>query len=870
MPSPAPFIVQFVPVQPEYTKSCPLRAIDVSVKVSGLVAAYTIRQLYVSLAPNPIEAVVRVPLPDNAVVLSLVVLQENRAIQAVVREKEQAKKLYQAARSRGQRAALAEEVRENLLLLEVSGIAPNIPVEVKLEVASFLDFEGGEASLIFPTTMTPRYTPEGTTPDDVRKVSPPFVRGEALYGISFSVDIDAKAPISSIHSDSHLIVIERPSETSAKVKLKELEVVPEKDILLKWQVVTSLEEPFIETARRGEEDAATLMISLPPPAEASDEQIIPRQVIFLLDRSGSMEGEPIDTAKRALRGFLRSLGQSDQFAIIAFDDALVTLPPVAFSDEALARADKFIADVHANGGTEILPALELAVAFEAPPGALRSVVLLTDGSVSNEDEISRYVSQAASRRGVRAHAIGLGTSVNRMLIQKVARAGRGLAEFVPKVAELEPVLARFQARSGAPLATDVSLDFEGGATVDLSPAVLGDVDLGQPIVAFARALTPGVTTLVLRARLAGKSLEKRFPVEVPAGVHGNPALPSLWARAFIEELLWVQPADCRDQVLKIALPHQIVTPYTSLIAVDRTDSGAGQEPTTVEIPLHLPEGMGGEEKEVETYSGAMPMLADISDGSEDMAMDGGGGSGVLFEEEPEPMEMEDDEEEGDDKEVAEEPPPPPIPIKAKRKPPSRLALAPSSPDSEDFVTGEFEAEGSIDSFESAVTLEFGAVQESSIDEEPWEPPMAKKTPDKPMLELAPMPSASPSVSLPDPAREESSIQAPERPKEERIQAALRYLARSQSASGAFGDAATTALVVKAFEAAGETTKKGLYRRQLSRAESYLQKNTAEPASAPTEKEKLLAAQHFGGDDDGAVLGLGDPLLMTALLILALV
>jgi Ca-activated chloride channel family protein len=833
MPSPAPIVIQVEPLDPQYQSLCPLRATDVSVRVSGLIATYTIKQRYVSFAQAPIEVVVRVPLPDHAVVLSLQVKQGSRTIEAVVREKEQAQRVYQSAKEKGQRAALAEEVRENLLLLQVTQLLPEQPLEVELQLASYLDFEAGEASFVLPTTMTPRYSPAGTNAEDSRRVSPPFHQGERLYGLSFALEIDAKVPLLSVGSASHLVLIERLSETTAKVMLREKEVIPDSDIIVSWQMATTLEQPMLETARRKEGEAAAFMIAIPPPPEANDEQIVPRQVIFLLDRSGSMEGAPIDNAKRALRGFLRALGPHDDFGIIAFDDALLSFDPVPFSDETLGQADAFIEQVFANGGTEVLPALQAALAYPLAPGFIRTVVLLTDGSVSNEDEIARAVQFAANTKNLRAHAIGLGESVNRALVQKVARAGRGIAEFVPNVSELEPALARFQARSGAPLATDVSIDFEGGAIVDVTPTILGDVDLGQPLVVFARALSPGETTLILRARLAKQvSLEKRFTIQIPEGVHGNIALPSLWARSFIDEILWAKPADERDKVLQIALLYQLVTPYTSMIAVDRQDLGTGQDPESVEVPLHMPRGLSMDERPEESAVDDLAMMPSPMLELQDSDV-------ALWDETQSGAEHLD----GD------------APIKFSKSASREWKAAPSSDDYEDAATGDFgeeeleiEIKAVPESFESAVTREFASAAEILADEEPWE---------------APVKIAS------HPTKEDEKTEEP-RPTNEALQAALRFLARSQSATGAFGDAATTALIVAAFSAAGETSKKGLYRRQLSRAESFLQQNPSAPLALGTSSlEELLAAQNIGGNNDGAVEGLGDVLQMTASLVLAL-
>ncbi|MBI3272707.1 MAG: VWA domain-containing protein [Planctomycetes bacterium] len=811
--------VTIEPADRRFAGKCPLAATEATVRVAGLVAEFDLRQRFVNTAAEPLEAVLRLPVPDDAVVRSLLLRQGGRTLESSVKEKGEAHEAYADARDRGRRGALAEEVRENLVLLSVTGIAPQVPIDVHVVIAAPVAFDGGEATLTLPTTLTPRYCPEGMPLEDAKRVSPPFVKGERLYGLSFALDIDAGTPITEVRSPSHALVVERPSARHAVVRLKEGDVLPDRDLIVHWGLDTALDRPILATARASDGGPAAVMLALPPPASAGDEDILPRHVSFLLDRSGSMGGEPIESGRRALRGFVRGLGPRDHFGILAFDDRVEALAPRPFSDDALRAADEFLEKVHARGGTQILPALEEALGHPAGEGSVRTVVLLTDGSVGNEEEITRRVEKAARGQGLRAHAIGIGPSVNRALVRRFARAGRGMAEFVPAAADLEPMLARFQARSGAPLATEVSLETQGAPIVDFTPAVPSDVDLGRPVVLFAKALEDGRATVVLRAKVAAKggkaaTIERRYELEIPAGRHGHPALPALWARSRIADLVEADATANRDEVLRLSLAHQVLSPFTSLVAVDREDAGTGKAPRTVEVPVHLPKGLtmdlaqdpfpGGVGGRVLFSLGAMPQVLGSAPAAPSVACAAPPPSTRMARPAGGPVSAR----------GSFMPPPPP--------PPARDAGLPA------------EAARLVGSAARSAPAPVGASGGGAAS------------------------GGTPRADVPD---------------TERIAAALRFLARSQSASGAWGDAGTTRLVVEAFAAAGQTAQRGNYRRQLARAEAFLKTapaatplpGTAAGGTIPAAGD-LAATQVFGGADDGSVVGLGDAIVMTAVLV----
>lgn len=802
----APFTLSLEPVEPAHAGRCPLAAVDIAVTVTGLVVESVYALRFVNTADATLAAVLRLPLPDDAVVREVELRQGATLLRAEVRDVAAARRAYDEALTQGRRAVLAEEVRPNLLLLRVSALAPGVPVEVRARVASPLAFDAGEGTVVIPVTMTPRYCPPGMDPEDARRVSPPFVRGERLYGLSFSLELEAGAPLVEVRSPSHALRVERGGDGRATVRLAEGEVLPDRDLILHFRVDTSLERPTLATARVREGEDATVMLALPPPGNAPEAALLPRFVTYLLDRSGSMGGDPIEAAKRALRGLIRSLGPEDVASVIAFDDRLEELSWVPHFDQSFALLDLQLARIHARGGTEIRPAFERAVGRPAPEGMMPVVVLLTDGAVGDEREILERVAEATAGGQLRAHAVGIGSAVNRDFLRGFARAGRGLAEFVPDMADLEPVLLRFQARSNAPLATDVSFTVEGLASSAPVPSSLGDVDLGQAVVAFARVAGAGDATAVLRARTRDGLFERRFPFHVPRGAHGNAAVEALWARARVSELLLDDPRGS-DEVRALGLAHGVVTPRTALVAVERSDPGTGEAPREVLVPLHLPAGttMGSADGD------AARMVACAAPASPAMS------SG-------EPYDYD---------------------VELTRVGPDRIAVMRALRK----VTG-----WSLDRVRVAVD---GAPIWICKDVSRDEADEVVAT----LQRAGAVVTRRPGVFV--------AFSGPPRTDAERVQAALRYLARAQSADGGFVDGPTTRRVLDAFACAGETPAQGPWRRPLTRAEAYW-RSVGSPA-APIEtlpREVLLPAQEEGGANDGGVLGLVEACDATAQYVLA--
>lgn len=854
--------ISLEPTNPTFAGQCPLVATDISVQVTGLVASYQVIQRFLNTSEEPLEVIVKLPLPDGAVVHRLVVRQKERILTAKVKERTHAQSLYDNARARGQHAVIAEEARPNLMELKVTGILPKTPVEVEALISSPLVLEGGEVRLSFPTTMTPRYVHPSTTPEDARRISPPFAQnGERLYGVSFLVELDALAPLGAISSPSHSLLISQQSAQRAIISLKEGEVLPDKDIVIVYQVVAGIETPMLSSFRPADGEAASFMLTLPPPVSASEEEIVPRHVSFLLDRSGSMAGDPMESAKRALRGLLRSLGPRDQFSIIAFGSRFTDSGTSPVSDASLASADSFLSGIDASGGTEILPALQRALEFQVPAGYSRVVVLLTDGSVSNEEQIFSSVRQAVARHGLRAHAFGIGSSVNRHLVKGFAKSGRGVSDFANEMTSLEPMLARFQASAGAPIATDISIDVEG-SLVSFTPKSPSDIDLGRPLTIFGRCLDSKDAAIVLRAKMSGRSFERRYPLQIAAGAHGNPALQALWARSYLDELCEDQSKN-REEILRVSLSSQVLSPLTAWVAVEN-GSETGQEPTTVEVPLHMPAGTQsdarpwGDSLMKAGGPGAAPARSSLSfDANAMPAADSEGGGATLFG--------------GAD-------------FKASRSTVMYcMAEVPKAMAQKDGALSSARYRGAAiapsrgsaglgSTLLKIVGFPFVALAAIFVGLFGLVSKLFQKKPKRAVASPAPVHAKPiPLVSAPRAEVKPQLVQAsaPQNKnmpvQRERAEAALRFLARAQSASGAFVDAETTKRVLDAFASCGETPERGLYRRQLSRARDFWQKAGAPSPTklnAPS-LEVLLTSQAKGGENDGAILGHGDSIQMTA-------
>ncbi len=590
----------------------PLAHTRVSARVAGNVARVEVMQRYDNPSDRRLEAIYAFPLPENAAVVDMTFQIGSRVVQSEVRRREEARATYEAARREGRTAALTEQERPNLFTQSVANVPPHESIFVVLRYVHEVPFLDGRYRFVFPTTIGPRYIPgapaghagPGWSPGtdqvpDASRVTPPVVPPgyRSAHDLELLVQLTPGDAFADVSARSHRIVTGLDGAGARLVALDEQDRVPDKDFVLSYRPAGREPEARALVERERGEDFLLLFVQ--PPAEVQPAMIRPREVVFLVDKSGSMMGRPIETVKALVARALHALGPDDTFQLIAFDGATESQTPAAQPNDpaAIARAEAWLSRLRGGGGTEMLAGIRAALRTPADPRRLRMIVFCTDGYIGNEAAVIEAVQR--ERGDARVFGFGIGSSVNRYLIEGVARAGRGVAEVIGPRDPVDEAVARLFLRLDRPVLTDLQLTVEGAQLSDLSPALLPDLFAGQPLVVAARVRGGAPTAAVLRGRLGGAGWSRRLAVTSAPQHAASPLAGTLWARRRIDELQHLAPGAPAKQeveeVVSLGLRFNLVTPYTSFVAVERellVDPRLAL--ATVLVPNELPEGVSHE------------------------------------------------------------------------------------------------------------------------------------------------------------------------------------------------------------------------------------------------------------------------------------
>ncbi len=587
----------------------PLKHTSVRADVSGLVASVEVTQTFTNPADHAIEAVYVFPLPENAAVNDMVMRIGDRTIRGLIKKRDEARATYEQARAQGHTASLLEQERPNIFTQSVANIEPGHDILVTIRYVQDLRYDRGEYEFAFPMVVGPRYMPGsavgaqggGWSPDttrvpDASRISPhPLAPGtRSGHDISLTLALDAGVPIQNLESPSHKVAVTRANDHRAEVTLDAGDAIPNKDFILRYAVAGKKPELALLTHRDGADGYFLLMVQ--PPTLADATQVSPKEMIFVLDTSGSMSGEPIAKVKEAMRHALRSMNPDDTFQIIQFNSQMEIFPkePLTNTPENVRRALSYINGIDADGGTEMLQPIEAALGSPADPKRLRIVCLMTDGYIGNEREIFDAIQRHAGT--ARVFVFGVGSSVNRYLVTESARLGRGEGQVIGVDEPSRQVVERFYNRIAKPLLTDVSVDWGSLSVRDLQPGMVPDLFAEQPLIIKGRYDRPGHDTIAITGKLGGRSVSFPLRVVLPERDSSNEAVASLWGRARIETLERQQDGGSQEAVVKeitdLALQFRLMSAYTSFVAVDEksTVDSKGQL-TTVQVPVEMPEGM---------------------------------------------------------------------------------------------------------------------------------------------------------------------------------------------------------------------------------------------------------------------------------------
>ncbi len=764
-------------------QSLPLRRCTVRSDIVGPLARTTVQQVYENTLTHSMEAVHLFPLPERGAVVSVVLRAGEVTVHSECKPKAEAEQVYATARAAGHRTALLTQERPDIHTLRVANLPPQSSVTIEIVIEESLEVVDGRAIWRFPTTIAPRYTPgaatghegPGTHPDtdivpDASRLSPPL---RLDGGAVLDIEVTLHGPVHRVASSLHAVAV--------TMEQSGIRVAPSGRATLDRDFVLAIEGGIgsASAARAWTDGAHTLLLVDPPPVIASSP--LPRDAVFLIDISGSMDGQKLKAACLALKTALHGLLPQDRFRVIAFDDRVEVFHPafLPVEDTHIRAADRWIDQLRARGGTEMAPAFQTAFEHPMVPGRQRTILFITDGQSTDEARLLQLVWRR--REGARIFPLGIDTAVNAALLNRLARIGGGVCELTDPSADIEAVVARLEARFGTPLVEDLRIE-PGIPVRSPLPALFA----GRPLTVLLEGTAPSI-------RVSGTTADGPWTQTISTKPAPFPLGPT-WARervAALEDRLVVHPFEeeaIQPEIVRVALAHSVATRWTSHVLVD-TSVKVYDRPVEVVQPAELPHQWA-------PVAPAMPPTP-VCAPSAQMAMTGA--------------------------------PPPPAGAPQKRKAaPSEASfgarlknLLMSKPrrQEDNEKLREFADEDEFCAGDPAPAVEEAAPMEC---EEPAVE-MARSAPAARSLNTPfapPPPAPAPAPSAPKPSRS----RAPAGPPSE------ADLARSQRTDGSFdGDVFQTVAVLARLLSAGHTRQRGLRKRVVQKAAGFLAAHRGQPA-----------------------------------------
>ncbi len=620
---------------------CPLKHTDVKANISGFIARVTVTQTFHNPYDEKIEAVYVFPLPHTAAIDDMTMTVGDRRIVGLIKRRAEAQTLYQEAIRQGKTASLLEQERPNIFTQSVGNIQPNDEVRIEISYVDVLDYDMGTYEFHFPMVVGPRYIPgtptskipelpnelkgkvgeseapldapadgadpsgTGVAPDtdrvsDASRITPPVLKPgyRTAHDISLSVLLDAGVPIQDIQTVNHTAEVDRIEASGATAVLSPTDSIPNKDFVMKYAVVGKKPEMAVLAHSNGLQQGY-FMLMIQPKLDAELAEAPPREIVFLVDISGSMRGEPTQKVKETMHHFLRLTKPNDTVQVITFASRANKLfeKSVPATQANIEHALNFTQQIRGGGGTEMLNAIKLVLNEPVDPERVRIVVMLTDGYIGNEAEIIAEIDRQAGDQ-IRFSAIGIGSSPNRYLIDGVAKHGSGMADVIELNTDPGPLVAQIAERIHRAQLAKIQIDWNELSVYETYPRRIPELWPGRPVIMFGRYAAGGSREIRLSGSAEGKPLKYKLHVTLPDAQPAHDVLSKVWARKKIEDLsaqLYAADApEIIEEITNIALSHRLMTQYTSFVAVDENDmqpiNQEAKAPRQVVVPLPLPEG----------------------------------------------------------------------------------------------------------------------------------------------------------------------------------------------------------------------------------------------------------------------------------------
>ena len=584
---------------------------DVDIQIKGMVASTTVDQMFTNESTEPIEAVYVFPLPPDAAVNNMTMIIGERIIQGVMKEKSEAKKTYEKAKKEGKRTTLTEQQRPNIFTNKVANVMPGDTIIVRLQYVNVLKYENGQFNLRFPMVVAPRYVDgsrvvgysgTGWSYDtdivpDASKITPKVVPDGMRSGnnISLNIDLDAGMNISNIASSSHKILKKKKNNDKYEIKLKSNNNIPNKDFVLEYKVKKGKEPKAALFVNRNQDDNYFMLMAVPP-NESAEKLSIGKEIIFIIDVSGSMQGVSIEQAKKGLQYSINQLNSNDLFNIIAYNDSFISMSPstVPINEDNITLANEFIKNLHANGGTRALDPLKHAMMMNSSEDKLKMILFITDGDLGYERKVFNLVESYLGKS--RLFSVGIGTAPNGHLLEKVSQKGRGTYTYINNINHVDEKMKELFNKIDMPVLTDIRLDLDGKA--ELYPNPLPDLFINEPLIVFGKIDNKKQTENIeaISSFFSGKTSSGYFKIEIPINFSKaveNDGIGDIWARKKIDTMIddWhLGDSDAKNKVIELSIKHNLMSKFTSFVAVEEKIVNPNGNSILADVHIDLPEG----------------------------------------------------------------------------------------------------------------------------------------------------------------------------------------------------------------------------------------------------------------------------------------
>ncbi len=589
----------FLVVSEDTTVDCfPLKETDVTTNITGTIAETYVTQTYINEGDSPISASYLFPASTKVSVHGMTMQVGSNIVTAQIKEKEEAKQEFEEAKSEGKSASLLEQKRANVFNMDVANIMPGDTVIIKLHYTELISPEEGTYQFVFPTVVGPRYSDPGdqTDKDANGWVETPYMEsGSTITGkYNITVNLSTGVPITNLSSKSHDINIAWNNNSSAKITLSNpADYAGNRDFILDYKLTGNQVESGLVLAEGEGENF--FMLTIQPPERFTPEDIPPREYIFVLDVSGSMNGYPMDTAKALIRDLVSNLKETDKFNLVLFSGSSEQLSPESLpaTKANIKMAINLIDEQEGYGGTSLSPALESAINIPADKSTARSIIVITDGYISGEQNVFDLISQNLGTTSF--FSFGIGSSVNRYLVDGIAYAGAGESFVVTDAEDASETARRFRTYIQSPILTDINVTYEGFDVYDVEPAAIPTLFAQKPIVLFGKYKGDAEGTITVSGKTGNKDYSQKIAVSDIKTLTDNDAVSYLWARARVERLMDYgyskDNPEVKDEVTQLGLDYSMMTPYTSFIAVIDTIRNPEGKSADVDQPNPLPLGV---------------------------------------------------------------------------------------------------------------------------------------------------------------------------------------------------------------------------------------------------------------------------------------